>query len=209
MKTIGEFLKESRLAKDISLEDVSRRTKIQVSYLQAIENNQFDSLPASAFVKGFIQNFSHAISLDPQKALAIFRRDFSADKHGKIIPRSLVTPLSTPSLITPKRITLGLMIVGGLLLVGLLTRQLYLLYTGPQLQLIEPKVEQVNSPFTVSGQSTADASIMVNDKSIPLSPDGTFSTQVFFTPGDHIVVVTASLRNGKTRTIERFVTVNP
>ena len=53
---IGSALRDARTIAGISLEDVSRRTRISKSFLEFIELNQFDKLPGVGYIPGFIRN---------------------------------------------------------------------------------------------------------------------------------------------------------
>ncbi len=66
MESPGEYLKREREVRGVSLEDISNATKIRVGLLTAIERNDFDALPATPFVKGFIQAYCRYLGLDAQ-----------------------------------------------------------------------------------------------------------------------------------------------
>lgn len=54
--TIGSYLKDLRLRKGYSLERVSTETKISLSILRKLEQNDFSTLPNITYIKGFVQN---------------------------------------------------------------------------------------------------------------------------------------------------------
>ncbi|SDB89227.1 protein RodZ, contains Xre-like HTH and DUF4115 domains [Pelagirhabdus alkalitolerans] len=62
---IGERLKEARLEKELTIEDVQRLTKIQTRHLQAIERNDFSVMPGQFYAKAFIKEYASAVGLDP------------------------------------------------------------------------------------------------------------------------------------------------
>lgn len=49
----------------VTLESVSRETKIRLEYLTAIEENRADLLPAAVFLKGFIKSYLKCLHLEP------------------------------------------------------------------------------------------------------------------------------------------------
>lgn len=61
---IGEKLKEARLEKELSLEDVQKLTKIQTRHLEAIEENNFSLIPGSFYARVFIKEYANAVGLD-------------------------------------------------------------------------------------------------------------------------------------------------
>ena len=56
--TLGEKLKKLRSERRISLGDVSRNTKIQIKYLEFIEEGAYDKLPADVYAKGFLKSYA-------------------------------------------------------------------------------------------------------------------------------------------------------
>jgi cytoskeleton protein RodZ len=65
MEPIGDYLKREREFRNISLEEISRTTKIRGSILQAIEENQLESIDSLVFVKGFLRAYAKYVGLDP------------------------------------------------------------------------------------------------------------------------------------------------
>jgi cytoskeletal protein RodZ len=57
-------LREARVAKEITLEDLQEKTKIQKRYLQAIEEGNFDRLPGHFYTRAFIKSYAEAVGLD-------------------------------------------------------------------------------------------------------------------------------------------------
>ena len=63
-KHIGEYLKKERLARNISLQEITDSTKIPTYRFVSIEENRCHELPAEIFVKGFIKSYAEYIGLD-------------------------------------------------------------------------------------------------------------------------------------------------
>ncbi|MYL33213.1 helix-turn-helix domain-containing protein [Pontibacillus yanchengensis] len=63
---IGSRLKEAREAKNLSLEDIQKETKIQTRYLQAIEKGNFGIMPGKFYTRAFIKQYAEAVGLDPE-----------------------------------------------------------------------------------------------------------------------------------------------
>ena len=68
-QTAGTTLRQTREAKKLSLEQVFQATRIRISYLQAIENDQLDQLPSRAQARGFIHLYANYLGLDPYALL--------------------------------------------------------------------------------------------------------------------------------------------
>ena len=66
MFEIGNSLREARLRQSLELSDVERATKIRPKYLRALEDEQFELLPAQTYVKGFLNTYAEFLGLDGQ-----------------------------------------------------------------------------------------------------------------------------------------------
>lgn len=69
MKVKGELLKEARLKKGLSLEEVSESIKIRPQYLYAIEEGFLEVLPPGIIGKGFVKAYARFLGIDPQEVL--------------------------------------------------------------------------------------------------------------------------------------------
>lgn len=208
MKTVGELLKQAREERQLTLEEISAQTKIQLRYLRAIEENRFEVLPASAFAKGLMRNFSISVGLDPTNVLAIFRRDYGQDERGKIVPRSMVEPIQAPmNIFNPRTTTIFVSVVLGILIIGFFIRQAILFTSAPSLSLEVPtQGAEVTSPVVVRGHTDPQAVVTVNNRPAKIESDGTFQVEISLTTGEHTIVVAASSRSNKTR-VEQVVVV--
>lgn len=61
MKHIGEYLKQRRCEKNITLEEVASQTGIREQYLTALESGDFEKIPGDVFIKGFIRNYATSL----------------------------------------------------------------------------------------------------------------------------------------------------
>ena len=75
-ETFGKVLADARVARGMTLQQVSASTKISVSKLQAIERDEIESLPGGIFTRGFVRSYAEAVGLDPQETLAQFEARF-------------------------------------------------------------------------------------------------------------------------------------
>jgi cytoskeletal protein RodZ len=52
-------------------------------YLQAIEDEAFDTLPAAVYARGFVAAYARAIGLDPNRVVESYMPRFEAARKGK------------------------------------------------------------------------------------------------------------------------------
>ena len=73
MFEIGNTLREARVRRNLTLQQVEEDTKIRVKYVQAMENEDFDVMPGATYVKGFLRTYSTYLGLDPDIILDEYR----------------------------------------------------------------------------------------------------------------------------------------
>lgn len=64
MTSLGAKLREMRESKGLSLEEISIRTKIRQSYLEAIENDRLESIPGGFFSRSFARQYAEALGVE-------------------------------------------------------------------------------------------------------------------------------------------------
>lgn len=209
-KSVGEILKEEREYHRLSLDEVSKRTRIRVEYLRALESNQFDQVPAATFVKGYIRSYGQLFGFDHQPLLGLLRRDYRESARGKLIPREFIKP------VLKRRVSwtpVSVIIIGVVtLFVSLLSYvgwQWYLFSLPPKLQVSEPAAEAVVGPqVVVAGTTSNDATVFINAQPVPLQPDGSFSTTIYVPlEGTNTITIESRDRRGKTNRVQRSVVV--
>ena len=72
METVGVYLKREREAKNISLREVARLTKITERYLDFLEKDDYEKIPKGPYVKGYISTYSRLIGGNTEQALKLY-----------------------------------------------------------------------------------------------------------------------------------------
>ena len=91
MFEIGTTLREARVRRKLTLQQVEEDTKIRVKYLQAMENEDFDIMPGKAYVKGFLQTYATYLGLDATIILDEYRsRAMPRDEHQPFAGSSVI-----------------------------------------------------------------------------------------------------------------------
>ncbi|HXO21308.1 MAG TPA: helix-turn-helix domain-containing protein [Thermoanaerobaculia bacterium] len=70
--SFGTWLRRQRELREISLRSVADRTKISLRYLEAMEEDRFDLLPAPVFAKGFLREYARYVGLSPDEVVNHF-----------------------------------------------------------------------------------------------------------------------------------------
>lgn len=71
-QSLGQFLRQERERKGITIEQVASATKVGVRTLHSLEADQYVELPAKPFVRGFVISYSRFIGIDYKEVLTRF-----------------------------------------------------------------------------------------------------------------------------------------
>jgi len=80
-KTVGEILKDARLASKLSIEKVSDKTRIGEAYLIAIEAGDFNALPGQVYASGFVRTYAKFLGLDAGAIYDKFRDEAAGNRQ--------------------------------------------------------------------------------------------------------------------------------
>jgi cytoskeleton protein RodZ len=112
----GQELSKRRQERELSVNDVAREIKIESSVIKKIENDEFHSIGAPVFVKGYLRQYSNLVGAD---------NDLIIKKYNELNPEGDTLPIVNDSaaqiskfIVTPKSLILGLF---GLILLLILT----------------------------------------------------------------------------------------
>jgi transcriptional regulator with XRE-family HTH domain len=209
MIKLGQRLRELRLEKKLSLEDVSRGTKIRTSFLSAIERGEYDALPSSSYAQGFVSNYAQYLGFPKKEALALFRREFDASKTYNVLPDRFSDP-ANPS-ITRFKIQQRMLLLAFIFifLFGFLGYSYKDAFFSPSLQVSVMKVPSTSpGEIAVSGKANAYAIVTINNTPIAIEQDGTFIKKITVFPGKSVVTVRAVNRFGRETIITKTIEVH-
>lgn len=203
MKNIGEVVKEARLKRKLSRQQLESKTKIREEFIEALEKLDWDSLPEYPVVTGFVKNIAGTLGLKEENLTALLRRDYP--------PKNLsVNPKPEPKDTFKWSPRLTFLTVVGLLLI---TVSIYLGVS--YLNFIKPPLLEVQEPVEgqlVSGQSLAvrgitnpEAFIEVNNQPVLIEDDGYFETEIEISAETREVVIVAKSRSGKETVVHRKI----
>jgi helix-turn-helix protein/uncharacterized protein DUF4115 len=81
---IGNSLREARQRQGLDLTRVEDATKIRGKYLQALEDERFEVLPAETYVKGFLRTYAEYLGLDGQIYVDEFNSRFASAEEPPV-----------------------------------------------------------------------------------------------------------------------------
>jgi cytoskeleton protein RodZ len=81
---IGQTLRDARQRHELTLQEISRATKISVHILDAIERNEMDALARGLFLRGYLRAYANQVGLDPAHIVSEFRVGHEASEVDEL-----------------------------------------------------------------------------------------------------------------------------
>ncbi|MDC3147297.1 helix-turn-helix domain-containing protein [Prochlorococcus sp. AH-716-I09] len=85
LKRIGNFIKEARLSRDQSVEELASDLKIGSHQLKAIEEGNEEGLPEKVFIKAMVRRISQKLKLDTEFVMNEFKTERKEIKIEEIV----------------------------------------------------------------------------------------------------------------------------
>lgn len=210
MRTVGQMLKEARVAKNLTLADVEKTTKVRSKFLAALEADDYKKMPELPYIQGFLKLYSDFLGLRTYTIMAIFRRQYTSRDKGS--DERIEEPLDNqPWQITPNKVIFVAVV---LLVIGLFVyvyTQYRTLHTPPPLTVEQPSNEAIvtNEIVAVFGETDRDATLTINNSPVLVEEDGKFYKDINLVPGQNTIVIESVSRVGEKTQVTRTVTRTP
>ena len=85
LKRIGNFIKEARLSRNQSIEELASDLKIGAHQLKAIEEGNEEKLPEKVFVKAMVRRIAQKLKVDTEFIMDEFKTDRKEVKIEEIV----------------------------------------------------------------------------------------------------------------------------
>lgn len=209
--TLGEKLKKLRSERRMSLNEASKYTRIQIKYLEYLENGLYDKLPANVYVKGFLKNYAECLGVDENTLVRMYekeseikknleKRNFSAADLRKNNSFSGREKINISSFVLTPRIMAAVAII--LALLGgffYLYKEIGSFASRPLLVILSPEnnFSTSENSIVVEGATDRDANIFLNGQPILANDDGKFSEKVTVQSGENVINIKAVNKFGK------------
>src|SRR5215471_20570182 len=109
----GERLKRERELREVSLEEISKATRIAPRFMEALENEKWERLPGGVFVRGFVRSVARYLGLNEEDLLSEY--DLARGESANPPPAKPEERIPAP----PKWIPVSAVVLLVALLVGL------------------------------------------------------------------------------------------
>jgi len=204
--TLGEKLKKIRSERRISLSDISRFTKIQLKYLEDIEEGNYEKLPSDVYVKGFLKSYAKFLAVNGDSLIRLYQKERgikrSLDKNGNNCIKQPEFLNISPWVFGPK--VMIFIFLAFLALAGFfyIYKEVGSFANNPQLVILAPEsnTATVDDWIIVEGKVEKDAKLFINDQPVLINDEGGFKESVALQAGINFINARCLNRFGKETT---------
>lgn len=205
---LGQTFRKARENIGLDLFYLEKKTGITEKYLQAIEENNFSSLPpARAYRLAYIREYANTINYDAEKAIRQFIKEGGLEDIKIIHPKSGIKKIQfyLTSLIIRSILIIGIILI----FLGYLVWQVKGIVTPPILNIYSPIEGSIltESEIIIEGITEKEAHLTINGQNTRVDEEGKFNTKINLSEGVNVITITATKKHGKTVTITRHVVV--
>lgn len=79
----GSFLRKAREYRGVAIEEMMEFTKLTRKYLEALEHDSVDKLPAPVYVRGFVMQYAKALQLEASRVTASYMRNYQSLREAR------------------------------------------------------------------------------------------------------------------------------
>jgi cytoskeletal protein RodZ len=170
MDNIGKFLREKRLEKGLSFEDITNKTRLQSSVLQKIEENDFSELGGEGYTKILISSYARVLGLNDKEMESVAGIKC---KDNVCIQSSDDEPLYPVKFLFHKNMLLGLLLLAMIVVLTVVVINMYredkigLPFKGRQQiesqEQSEPASEEASEPQDEGQIETSDEGALLDE----------------------------------------------
>ncbi|AMO72390.1 helix-turn-helix domain-containing protein [Sphingorhabdus sp. M41] len=120
LHSTGEILRRAREQKSMSLEDISKKTRIPQRHLESIESGDFDALPGRTYAIGFAKSYARTVGLVDATIGSQLREEMEELGHGAFQPEMSGYSPANPSSVPPLYLAWTAAAIAALVLIGYL-----------------------------------------------------------------------------------------
>lgn len=208
-ESVAEQLHSARLEKNLKLEDVAKKLNVNLKYLKALEEGEYDKLPVGIYGKNYLREYAQFLGLDYQELLKTFnnKENISQTERSELFSKQVVRRryfLTTPKII--KNIVIVLIIAICFIYLGYYLQNII---SPPKLIINNPRENYTTSNhlLTVLGLTDSGSRVIINGSLVLSDSQGVFFKEVNLKNGINIITITAEKGFGRKSTEVRQVLV--
>jgi len=206
---IASELRQAREAKNISLDIAAQKLQINISYLKALEEGEFNKLPDGVYGKNLLREYARYLNIESDKLLPLFTTKTEKKQTEKIDPFSRKIIKKRYFITIPKIIKNFIIICIALVCLGYLGYYLNNIISSPNLIIINPATDLTTTEklLTIEGKAEPEIEITINEEKILADKSGLFAKTINLKTGLNNITITSKKKYSKVNTITRKIIV--
>lgn len=209
-ETTGSALKRMRSLKNITLEELSAATKIQIKYLKWIEEDNYQKLPSQVYIEGFLKSCAKFLGEDPKETIKLFRKEQEIRKSigNKNANFKKIKPINEkPIIISSRTIIIGISLLLALGACFYVYKQASFIAAPPSIEILSPPqdIEVFNDAIDVIGKSSEGSQVSINSQQVYADESGSFQEKIYLRKGLNVISISSVNRVGKKTEVVRNV----
>ncbi len=191
---IAKELKQARERKNISLAEASKFLKMNISYLEALERGDFESLPKGVYKINFLREYALFLGLPSKDLISLFDQD--KESQNKYLKNNLFIKRASHVyyfVTIPRLIKNLLMISASAVCFIYLAYCLNAIISPPRLDISNPVLDTISQKkeIIVRGITDPEAEVTINNELVLADRDGIFSKKINLKTGLNTIVIVA------------------
>ncbi len=185
----GAFLKKMRQEKGWSLEKVSDETKILLSILKNLENDEYENLPPPVYLKGMIKKYANFLKLDKEKVFKLYQksngRNLSSGKYD-LLPKNRFLTYQSKFIFFFKNVCpkiLKYFFWGFILFYFIYEASFFILPAKIILYSPDRDFTTNQAELVISGKVIRGKRFFMKDQEISFEENGLFNERIILAPG--------------------------
>jgi len=209
-ENVGQQLMKARLAKNSSLLDVAGAIRINIKYLQALENGNLENIPAGIYAQNYLHSYAEYLGLNAKILIAQHQeenKEWAKGTARKLFVEKTTKAryfLSLPKLF--KTVAIITVICTCVIYIGLYINDII---APPELQIYFPLSDVTihENKLNIRGKAETNSDIIINGNEILIGPKGEISYDLTLKEGINTIVIQAQKKYSKKNIIIRNVLV--
>ncbi|MBU2037381.1 helix-turn-helix domain-containing protein [Patescibacteria group bacterium] len=201
LPSFGAKLKKIREEAGLTKEKVSQLLSLPVKYIDYLEREEIEKLPADVYTEGFLRKYAKLLEIDEKLLVSEYKKEARIASHLKNQAHQPLPILrSRKFIVTPKTVSWSLGIIVIVFIIGYFFYQLNFLLSSPRLTILEPAQNDfvvAESIIIFKGQTEPGTKLTINGQQGYIDKDGNFEQTIGLVTGLNIIKVEAINRFGK------------
>lgn len=196
MKRASFLLQTARLDRELTLEEICKKTKISLRYLQAFESENICELPDEPYCSLMLREYATFLGLKADEIVSIFRRDYAKKVCQNTKKTSFIS-------FTPQFTYIAAISVLIIAFASYLFSE-YVKFNRPP-NLIVSWPETISKVIEIKGNTDIESTVKINQNLVIVDQNGNFTKKLDISSSEAKIIVESVSPSGKSTVQEKII----